>query len=241
MSRVLRNILIMFQRFALDTGGSVQHVCDMANDPILPRRPGYPHDLRTYDSAGPEWAALPASVRTALNRLRMHRHLLPYPEPTVDRSPKPHTPPRKLFDEPSALARAIIRDGDPDGRLWRELLAQTAAMVDAHDCDTSALMERLRTGEATPEEIRFAGMLGNRHRPAHRTKTLYRKLAEHAAGRLLHEWNSIPPSQRWSLKTLLYVIRSKYGIPRSTALKQLRLIREHEKCRRCTTSEWSQK
>jgi hypothetical protein len=239
MSRVLRDILVMFQRLRLTSGGSVRHDRDMANDPILPRRPGYPHDLRTYDPAA--WAALPASVRAAVNRLRVHRHLPPYSPPAVDRSPKPYTPPRKPFDEPSALARAIIRDGDPDGRLWRELLTQTAAMMTAYDCDTSALMERLRTGVASPEEIRFAGMLGNRHRPAHRPKTLSRKLAEHAAARLLHEWNGIPPSQRWSLKTLLCVIRSKYRIPRSTALKQLRLIREHEKCRRCTTSEWSQK
>ena len=171
---------------------------------------GYPHDLRVFDETGPTWAALPASVRAAVNRLRGHRNLLPYALPAVDRSPKPYTPPRKLFDEPSALARVIIRDGDPDGRLWQELLVQTAARMAAYDGDP-----RLK-------------------RPAHRPKTLGRELAEQAVGRLLYVWDHPPRSRRqrrWSLKTLLCVIRQDFGIPRSTALKMLHWMREREKLR----------
>jgi hypothetical protein len=167
----------------------------------------YPHDLRVFDETGPTWAALPASARDAVNRLRFHRNLQPYAPPAVDRSPKPYTPPRKLFDEPSALARVIIRDGDPDGRLWQELLVQTAATMAAHDGDP-----RLK-------------------RPAHRPKTLYRELAEYAGRRLLYIWDHEPQSRRWSVKTLLGVIRRDFGIPRSTALKMLHRMREREKHR----------
>ena len=54
MSRVLQEILVMFQRFALDTGVSAQHVCDMANDPnakplppeIIVEATEWPHFLR---------------------------------------------------------------------------------------------------------------------------------------------------------------------------------------------------
>jgi hypothetical protein len=166
---------------------------------------GYPHDLRVFDETGPTWAALPASSRAAVNRLRVHRNLPPYLPPAVDRSPKPYTPPRKLFDEPSALARAIVRDGDPDGRLWQELLVQTAARMTAYDGDP-----RLK-------------------RPAHRPKTLYRELAEYAVGRALHVWDHEP--QRGSLKTLLGVIRRDFGISRSVALKMLHRMREREKRR----------
>ena len=168
---------------------------------------GYPHDLRVFDETGPTWAALPASSRAAVNRLRMHRCLPPLAPPAVDCSPKPYTPPRKLFDEPSALARAIIRDGDPDGRLWQELLVQTAATMAAYDGDP-----RLK-------------------RPAHRPKTLGRELAEYPVRRLLYVWDHEQQSRRWSLKTLLCVIRRDFGIPRSTALKMLHRMREREKHR----------
>jgi hypothetical protein len=168
---------------------------------------GYPHDLRVFDETGPTWAALPASLRAAVNRLRMHRCLPPLLPPAVDRSPKPYTPPRKLFDEPSALARAIIRDGDPDGRLWQELLVQTAATMAAYDGDP-----RLK-------------------RPAHRPKTLSRELAEYPVGWLLSVWDHEQQSRRWSLKTLLGVIRRDFGISRSVALKMLHRMREREKHR----------
>jgi hypothetical protein len=182
---------------------------------------GYPHDLRVFDETGPTWAALPASTRAAFNRLRFHRNLPPLAPPAVDRSPKPYTPPRKLFDGPNMLARAIVRDGDPDGRLWQELLTQTAATMAADDGDP-----RLK-------------------RPAHRPKTLYRELAEYAVGRALHVWDhelqggeavmqqqlELFPTQRGSLKTLLGVIRRDFGVPRSTALKMLHRMREREKHR----------
>jgi hypothetical protein len=188
--------------------------CDMAA--------GYPHDLRFFDETGPTWAALPASQRAAVNRLRKHRNLPQLLPPAVDRSPKPYTPPRKLFDGPNMLARAIVRDGDPDGRLWQELLVQTAATMAAYDGDDPRLK-----------------------RPAHRPKTLSRKLAEYAVGRALHVWDHKPqggeavmqqqlelfPTQRWSLKTLLGVIGRDFGIPRSTALKMLHRIRKCEKRR----------
>ena len=168
---------------------------------------GYPHDLRTYDDTGPEWAALPASLRDAINRLRIPRQLGLYREPTVDRSPKPYVPQPKPFDV-SPLAAAIVRDGDPDGRLWQELLVRTAATMAAYDGDDPRLK-----------------------RPAHRPKTLSRELAEYPVGRLLYVWDHEQQSRRWSLKTLLCVIRQDFGIPRSTALKMLHWMREREKHR----------
>jgi hypothetical protein len=175
----------------------------MADDPTPLHRPDYPHDLRTYEPTGPAWAALPPCVRDAINRLRIPRCLSPYALPAVDRSPRPYTPPRKLFDEPSMLARAIARDGDPDGRLWQELLIQTAHAVDH-------------------PEVK---------RPAHRPKTLSRELAEYPVGWLLYVWDHEQQSRRWSLKKLLDVIRQDFGIPRSTALKMLHWMREREKHR----------
>src|SRR5258708_24048785 len=77
-------------------------------------------DLRTFTLG--QWAQLPSPVRNAVNWLRQERHLSPYPEPEVDRSPQPYVPAPGLLD-PSPLTRAVLDSRDPTerGNLWQQL------------------------------------------------------------------------------------------------------------------------
>jgi hypothetical protein len=166
-----------------------------------------PRELRTpYGKEGEEWwAKLGPARRAAFNRLRQQRHLPLYPEPAIDLSPKPKVSAPKPFDEPSPLARALVRDGD-DLNLWRALLAETEARLAAHESDPHA------------------------KRPAHRPKTLSREIAEHTTTTLLRAWDHLPliqpRVQRWSLRAVREKVLESYGIPRSEALKLLKKLRE---------------
>jgi hypothetical protein len=170
-----------------------------------------PRELRTpYGKEGEEWwAKLGPARRKAFNQLRQQRarerhwaaHLSPYREPAVDLSPKPAVPAPKPFDKPSALAKAIAR-GDHSAETWQALLAETEARLAEHDSGAE--------------------------RPAHRPKTLSRRIAEGTVMRLLHLWDRLPPEQRWSLRTVRDVIHRDYGIARTVVHELLQKIRgEH--------------
>jgi hypothetical protein len=204
-----------------------------------PRKPR--HLLRAfYGKEGEEeWARLDPARRALYNLERRAHFLPPHPPPAVDLYVPPPKPPSKVFDYFSSLARAIVGGEDRDGVLWQKLQTATAALLAAADGDRRALEERLRKGEATPEECRLAADLDEGKvyvegeirddRPAHRPKTLTRKLAEHGAARILHIWDHLAPQERKDLKTVLREIKNAYGISRSQALKILKTVREREK------------
>jgi hypothetical protein len=167
--------------------------------------------------------------RGAFNRLRKLRSLPPYPEPSVDLSPKPYVPPPGLFDS-STLAAEINRARDPEERevLYQQLMAETASMMAARDGDQHLIEERLRQGMATDAEHKLVADLfaGKFKRPNHRPKTLHRQLADDATAHLLRTWDCLPQQKRWTLRKVLGKIKSTYGVSRSSALKILNAIRE---------------
>jgi hypothetical protein len=124
MSRVLQDIPVMFQRFALDTGVSVRHVCDMANDPNAKSNP----NRRSYEEAN--WAKLSSLFRAAHNRLRRARGEPSIPEPKVDLYVPPQATSAPLpFNpaDPEAIAAECefrgLGDQTPD---WKEIAKQLA-------------------------------------------------------------------------------------------------------------------
>jgi hypothetical protein len=163
-------------------------------------------------------------VRIAVNWLRQERFYSPYPEPAVDRSDKPYVPPPGLLD-PSPLARAILGSHDPEERevLWQQLNTVTESLLAAHDGNTSALLERLQKGVATPEESRFAAELfgGKVERPAHRTKGLGKEIGEATAEALLRTWYYLDPRQRLALTTVISDIERECRISRTRAYELL--------------------
>jgi hypothetical protein len=168
-----------------------------------------PRELRTlYGKEGEEWwAKLGPARRAAFNVLRQQRCLPPYVEPGVDLSPKPTTPTPKPFDKPSPLALALVR-GDASEEAWQALLVETAARLAV--CDRA-------------------------ERPAHRPKTLSRRIAEAATVTLLRIWDRLPPEQRWSLRTVREKVLEDFGISRSEALKLLKKVRARSSTARART------
>jgi hypothetical protein len=250
MSRVLQDILVMFQRFPLDTGGSVRHVCDMANDPnnMKPLRMLLTFPPEVWERLDPEqraafirlwqrklrsfspkeWERLPPPVRDAYNRLRQLRSLLPLPPPPADLSPKPYVPPTRLLD-PSPLARAVARADNPEEQeaLWRELVIETDALLAAHDGDRYLLAERLRRGTVTSKERELAAELYSegKKRAAHRPTTLDRELREDMAKSYLRVWYWLEPHQRISQGEVIYWIKQNCRISRAEAFELLKQIK----------------
>jgi hypothetical protein len=184
-------------------------------------------DLRTFTLG--QWAQLPSPVRNAVNWLRQERHLSPYPEPEVDRSPKPYVPAPGLLD-PSPLTRAVLDSRDPKEReiLWQQLNAAADSLLTAHDGDPSMLASRLRAGVATPEECRFAADLleGKVERPDHRPSTLDRKLREDTAKILLRAWWLAEPQQREKSRgTVFNLVKRDCRLERAEAYEILKQIR----------------
>jgi hypothetical protein len=151
-----------------------------------------------------EFARLDPGRRRLYNLLRQQLGRSPIPEPATDLSPKPDVPAPKLFDKPSPLAHALIRD-ENNRVLWQVLLIDTEARLAAHDSNP-----RIK-------------------RPANRPKMLSRKIAEHATTTLLGVWDRLAPQQRVTQSTVLGWIRSGYGISRTVALE---LLQEARKCAR---------
>jgi hypothetical protein len=154
-----------------------------------------------------EFARLDPGRRRLYNLLRQREGRAPIEEPATDLSLKPYVPPPKLFNSVNPLARAIVNGGDPHGQLWQKLLAETEARLAAHESDPHA------------------------KRPAHRPKTLSRKIAEHATTTLLRVWDRLPlvrpRVQRWGQRTVREKVLESYGISRSEVLKLLKTLREH--------------
>jgi hypothetical protein len=247
MSRVLQKILVMFQRFALDTGVSARHVCDMGDDPntlrmLLTFPPGqwaklhptqraaftklWQRKLRSFSPK--EWERLPPPVRDAYNRLRQLRSLSPLPPPPADLSPKPYVPPTRLLD-PSPLPRAVARADNPEEQeaLWRELVIETDALLAAHDGDRYLLAERLRRGTVTSKERELAGELlpESKKRAAHRPVTLDRELREDVARRYLRAWYWQEPNKRKSQGEVIRWIKQNCRISRAEAFELLKQIK----------------
>jgi hypothetical protein len=246
MSRVLQDILVMFQRFALDTGGSVRHICDMGDDPktlrmLLTFPSGqwakldqtqraaftklWQRKLRSFSPK--EWERLPPPVRDAYNRLRQLRSLSPLPPPPADLSPKPYVPPTRLLD-PSPLARAVARADNPEEQeaLWRELVIETDALLAAHDGDRYLLAERLRRGTVTSKERELAAeLLPGKKLAAHRPTTLDRELREDMAKSYLRVWYWLEPHQRISQGEVIYWIKQNCRISRAEAFELLKQIK----------------